>query len=423
MTNLSDTQIERWRLRAEDAANDEEWVTERQRIAQAREAIRPDILSLLHRFVHREIGTKELRAEFDRKTRTVWNSLSWGGPSGAMILNMLVKYAPDEAELEREVRQLVPVPRDEEQAHARLGEFSAFVRHVAATDPGRGGLHDRRAPFLTSAWWHVQQPELWPVAYPSSLRALGRDEVYEGNSDPVEGYFAFRTAYFTLSSALNLSSFQLESLCRWLDTGQVKATPAPQPPEKPAVRGAGSPDGTSRKPEREHTHIQWVLAKIGRELGCRVWIAANDRSERWGEELLGDLSVDELPALGIEPDSQRLIRLIDVLWIMGKNRVVAALEVEHTTSIYSGLLRMSDLVSLSPNLTFPLYIVAPQTKRHDVQRQLERPTFRALELNERCGYIAAERLLAHADAILTFGTEPGAINPLVEYLGRTEDGG
>lgn len=72
--------------------------------------------------------------------------------------------------------------------------------------------------------------------------------------------------------------------------------------------------------------------------------------------------------------SQRLISLIDVLWIK-KNKVAAAFEVEHTTSIYSGLLRMSDLVALSPNLTFPLYIVTPQERIEKVRAELSRPTF------------------------------------------------
>ena len=50
-----------------------------------------------------------------------------------------------------------------------------------------------------------------------------------------------------------------------------------------------------------------------------------------------------------EPQVMSLIEHIDVLWLRG-NRVEAAFEVEHTTAVYSGLLRMSDLISLHPNL-------------------------------------------------------------------------
>jgi hypothetical protein len=44
-----------------------------------------------------------------------------------------------------------------------------------------------------------------------------------------------------------------------------------------------------------------------------------------------------------------LIEHIDVLWLRG-NRVEAAFEVEHTTAVSSGLIRMSDLITLHPNL-------------------------------------------------------------------------
>jgi hypothetical protein len=56
--------------------------------------------------------------------------------------------------------------------------------------------------------------------------------------------------------------------------------------------------------------------------------------------------------------TNRTIELIDVLWLRG-NAIVAAFEIESTTSIYSGLLRMSDLITTQPNLNIPLYLVAP----------------------------------------------------------------
>ena len=43
------------------------------------------------------------------------------------------------------------------------------------------------------------------------------------------------------------------------------------------------------------------------------------------------------------------IREIDVLWLKGRS-MARAFEVEHTTAIYSGLLRMADLLELQPNM-------------------------------------------------------------------------
>jgi hypothetical protein len=45
-----------------------------------------------------------------------------------------------------------------------------------------------------------------------------------------------------------------------------------------------------------------------------------------------------------DPVTNRTIELIDVLWLDG-NSIEAAFEIEGTTSIYSGILRMSDLLA------------------------------------------------------------------------------
>src|SRR5260370_21695219 len=46
-----------------------------------------------------------------------------------------------------------------------------------------------------------------------------------------------------------------------------------------------------------------------------------------------------------------------------------------TTSIYSGILRMSDLLAQQPNISVPLFLVAPDERRDEVVRQVNRPTF------------------------------------------------
>jgi hypothetical protein len=163
-----------------------------------------------------------------------------------------------------------------------------------------------------------------------------------------------------------------------------------------------------------------VLGKLGRQLGCRVWIAANDWRRRWGDEALGTLSIPRLPPLGMSPDSQRLIALIDVVWVTGVNQVAAAFEVEHTTAVHSGLLRTADLAALSPNFRFPLYVVAPSARLSKVRRELARPTFRALELDRRCSYFSSEALLRSLPSLTRLATGPEAIAKLSE-LAIAED--
>ena len=53
-----------------------------------------------------------------------------------------------------------------------------------------------------------------------------------------------------------------------------------------------------------------------------------------------------LPLNYNEPTLQT-IEQIDVLWLRGR-AIVRAFEVEHTTAVYSGILRMVDLLALQP---------------------------------------------------------------------------
>ncbi len=94
-----------------------------------------------------------------------------------------------------------------------------------------------------------------------------------------------------------------------------------------------------------------------------------------------------------DPATNRTIELIDLLWLQG-NAIVAAFEIESTTSIYSGLLRMSDLVSMQPNIATPLFLVAPEERRDKVILQVNRPTFERMEppLVDVCRYISFEDL-------------------------------
>jgi len=54
-------------------------------------------------------------------------------------------------------------------------------------------------------------------------------------------------------------------------------------------------------------------------------------------------------------------------------------EVEHTTSIYSGILRMADLMALQPNLNIRAHIVAPFDRKDKVLQEISRPVFAFLE--------------------------------------------
>jgi hypothetical protein len=80
-----------------------------------------------------------------------------------------------------------------------------------------------------------------------------------------------------------------------------------------------------------HTEIQYLLLKLGADMGLNVWVARNDRGKVWNGRQLGDMPgmLSEVPTQFNEA-TNRTIELIDVLWLRG-NSIVAAFEVECTT--------------------------------------------------------------------------------------------
>lgn len=96
--------------------------------------------------------------------------------------------------------------------------------------------------------------------------------------------------------------------------------------------------------------------------------------------------------------------------------MTAAFEVEHTTSIYSGIVRMLDL-ALSSDLhaTGGLFLVAPDGRENEVRNQLRRPAFsRVADLQVR--FLPYGELERNKDAIARFGTGMKGIEAIARLL-------
>jgi type II restriction enzyme len=173
----------------------------------------------------------------------------------------------------------------------------------------------------------------------------------------------------------------------------------------------------AREGDRTHTEIQGWLRDLGMALGFGVWIASNDRGRPYAGGRLGDACLPALPELLEKTPGADTIRLIDVLWIEpGTGRVAAAFEVEHTTSIYSGIVRMLDLA-----LGFPhpessgLFLVAPDEREEEVRAQLHRPAFsRVRDLRVR--FLPYSQLADHRHAMARFGSGMKAIEAVSRHL-------
>ncbi|WP_320110326.1 hypothetical protein [Draconibacterium orientale] len=151
---------------------------------------------------------------------------------------------------------------------------------------------------------------------------------------------------------------------------------------------------TKTKEQRESIIVQSKLAEIGEKLGFKIWLPRADRTrvlENWQPN--PDALLEDLP-LVFDETTLKTIRNIDILWIKRRS-IVRAFEVEDTTSIYSGILRMADLLSLQPMLDIKIHIVAPESRRDAVFQQITRPVFAVMEkgpLSELCSYISYDSI-------------------------------
>lgn len=146
---------------------------------------------------------------------------------------------------------------------------------------------------------------------------------------------------------------------------------------------------TDKSQDRAHVRAQSSLIALGRAEGCSVWVPPNDRNLSFQGDPFAAATLDRLPNFGFDENTRRIVHNIDVLWLV-RNVIQRAFEVESTTSIYSGLLRLNDLVLAQPNNQIALFIVAPSSRRAKVFNQLIRPSFHAL--GPRCEFLSFEKL-------------------------------
>ena len=139
-------------------------------------------------------------------------------------------------------------------------------------------------------------------------------------------------------------------------------------------------------PDFNHSQIQTLIGAIGVHRGYDIWIPNLDRNKLDWELTEKFVSKNELPERYLKVFD--VIKQVDVLWLKrGSSELSAMFEVEHSTSIYSGLLRFNDLHLIEPHLKPKFSIVSNEIRRALFLRQINRPTFKMSGLSELCNFL------------------------------------
>ncbi|MEX2008542.1 MAG: hypothetical protein WD850_03570 [Candidatus Spechtbacterales bacterium] len=149
-------------------------------------------------------------------------------------------------------------------------------------------------------------------------------------------------------------------------------------------------DEEIKKQPTEHSEMQWRLIRLGLRSHFDVWVPENDKGKEYNGEVFRPMVLEDFHET---LDVPIYIKNIDAVWKLGQS-VKAAFEVENSTSVYSGILRLSDLRALTPNSNYPLFIVAPRERRKKVFNELQRPTFSNsyLELDRVVKYLSYDSI-------------------------------
>ncbi len=172
---------------------------------------------------------------------------------------------------------------------------------------------------------------------------------------------------------------------------------------------------SEQQEEDLHTEMQFRLLTVGKALGYDVISASNDRSKSHNGKNFSFLSLPCFPKMEINKDTYNTIGLIDIVWFeKGTNKPICAFEVEKSTSIYSGILRLTDLAYSFTESEQHLYIVLPNNREKEVVMQLSRPSIKSSQT--KIQYILFSDLREHCDALCKFGESHNILKKIAKSV-------
>lgn len=138
-------------------------------------------------------------------------------------------------------------------------------------------------------------------------------------------------------------------------------------------------------PPLNHSQVQTLLGAIGHANGFGVYVPPNN-AEALDWSLTPRFHLVQALPPGLE-DRSAFTAEVDVIWLPRAGEAASALfEVEHSTPIYSGLLRFNDLLLTSGSLP-RFFVVSSEGRRDLFARQLQRPTFQRSGLSEITSFL------------------------------------
>lgn len=276
-------------------------------------------------------------------------------------------------ELRQRAGALVKLARSNSLFEAGSGAARIYIRYSKVHPGGQTFFGLRREDlqqlqgqksFVVFLWDNQQSPLFLPFeAY---------EELFNSAEPAVDGQYKAQI-YTSADTAelyiARLGRFNLEGLFGW---SQLDALTR------------GTRDVIC--PELSHWQVQSIVTAIGAAKGYDIWIPPNDRG-RLDAAYVAQFSLRDTLPLPM-PAVFDILQEIDVVWLRpGSNEISGMFEVEHTTPIYTALLRFNDVHLASPSANQTFRVIANESRRPLFVRHLNRPTFTASGLHQICTFL------------------------------------
>lgn len=274
------------------------------------------------------------------------------------------------AELERRYGTISKLPHTQSLYELGRGHCRVYIRYSKVHSRSQtffglrredlAQLQGRRA-YIAFLWHDQPNPLLVPFAE--------FEEVFADSEPAADGQFkvqVYPREDATILYIARAGRFNVEGYFGWFHLDNAMS-------------------GLHHYPNLSHAQVQTLLEAIGVAKEYDVWLPLGDRPTLDWSLTPPYRVVQDLPP-GFEA-VYPILQEIDVIWVRrGAPGLAAVFEVEHSTPIYSGLLRLNDVRLANPQID-RLTVVSNEPRRAAFVRQVNRPTFQASSLTSVCTFL------------------------------------
>jgi 16S rRNA G966 N2-methylase RsmD len=101
--------------------------------------------------------------------------------------------------------------------------------------------------------------------------------------------------------------------------------------------------GQVEKDFTEHTRFIYLLSKVGKKMGYKIFVGRREQSENYeGKKLIQLSDFDQLNSIISDEQKRKRVEMIDLVWVF-HNKIIAIFEIENSTNFTSGIQRGSNL--------------------------------------------------------------------------------